>query len=50
MFENGVWNFNILYTQLPSLYKERIHNITIDHDIDDKLVWSSSTDGTYSIS
>jgi hypothetical protein len=48
MFENEVWNFNMFYTQLPTLYKECIHNIIIDHDIDDKLIWSSSPDGTYS--
>jgi len=27
MVENEVWNFNILYTQLPTLHKELIHNI-----------------------
>ena len=50
IIENGEWNFKILYTQLPTFYKECIHNIILDTDTDEKLIWRSSPDGTYSAS
>jgi len=46
--ENGVWNFNMLYTQLPLLYQDQIRNVILDIDTDDKLIWSSSTNRIYS--
>jgi len=36
--ENVVWNFNILYTQLPLLYQDRIPNLIIDAYLDDRLI------------
>lgn len=46
--ENGVRNFNILYTQLPLLYQDRIRNVILDIDTNDKLILSSSPNGIYS--
>jgi hypothetical protein len=50
LFENEVWNFNKLYTQLHSFYQDCIRSITIDSDVDDKLIWSGSSNGIYSAS
>jgi ribonuclease HI len=50
LFENGDWNFNKLYTQLPSFYQNCIRIITLDHDTEDKLIWSASPNGQYSAS
>jgi len=48
IFDNGVWNFNKLYTQLPPLYF--YWDCLLDHDIEDKLIWSGASNGKYSTS
>lgn len=46
--ENGDWNFKKLYTHLPSFCQDCICSITINHDTNDKLIWSGSPNGIYS--
>lgn len=48
LMENGDWNFNKLYTQLPSFYQDCICSITIDHDTEDRLIWSVSPNCQFS--
>lgn len=50
LVENGDWNFNKLYTQLPSFYQDCIHIITIDHDTEDRLIWIAYPNGQFSAS
>jgi hypothetical protein len=47
LLDNGDWNLNKLYTNLPSFYKDCIRSITIDYDTYDKLIWSDSPNGVY---
>jgi len=48
LHENEDWNFKKLYTHLPSFCQDCICSITINHDTNDKLIWSSSPNGIYS--
>jgi hypothetical protein len=48
IFDNGVWSFNGLYTQLSPFYQDCIRGFTFDHDTDDKLIWSDTYNGEYS--
>jgi len=42
------WNFNKLYTHIPSFYQVRIHSITIDHETHDRLLRNGLPNCVYS--
>jgi hypothetical protein len=48
LLDNGDWNFNKLYINYPSFYKDFICGITIGHDTTDKLIWSGFPNGVCS--
>jgi hypothetical protein len=49
LFEKKI-NYTHTHTNLPSFYKDCISSITIDHDRDDKFIWSGFPNGVYSAS
>lgn len=48
LLEIGDWNFNKIYSQLPSFYQDCILSITIDHDNEDRLIWIAYPNGQFS--
>lgn len=49
VYTNGQWNFNMLYTNIPSAICERINltPVCLNSEVADRLAWKGNLDGIY---